>query len=98
MLLSGSVIFSIHPICSTIIYSWTIIFLLLRINFAKEVKKLAKSLAETQSSVGGKNVDSLSNINNIHLFIHHDYEANILNIELDNLRKKDQKLRLNQFY
>lgn len=80
-----------NHVFAMLLASWTLIFLIGSIYFAKKAQKLCRASSEIRSTVIGTMVDMLSNIASIHLFAAQNPESRRLRTQLDTWVDTDQK-------
>lgn len=78
----------VHPIFCFALGVWTFLFFATSLLFSGRVKSLADSVAESESSVAGKLVDSISNSYSVRVFAGKQYEFSYLQQSLAGMRDK----------
>lgn len=93
LIIASTTLLILHPIFAFVLLGWTLIFIFITVIFFKPICMLSHSFAESRSSVIGKMVDIVSNINNVRLFARNDFENKYIAEEIENVCQKDRNMQ-----
>lgn len=83
----------VHPIFSIVLLCWSVVYFYVSYCLSKKGKYYATVLAESKSTLTGKQVDSVSNMANIRLFARKQYEVAYVKKYTDDTVNKDRALQ-----
>lgn len=83
----------VHPVFSLILLCWSIIYCTVSYLFSLKGKSYATLLAETKSTLSGKQVDSISNIVNVRLFARRAFEVKYVRTYTNHTMNADRTLQ-----
>lgn len=78
----------VNPLFSIAFFIWAIFFLAISLAFSQKIMTLSDVLAEKQSKLSGKIIDSISNSSNVRLFANEQFEINYLGRFLEEVARK----------
>jgi ATP-binding cassette subfamily B protein len=82
----------IHPLFAWILVTWVITFSLITAFFMSRIKKFAHAFSESQSSLIGNMIDSISNIIAVKLFSNHQLEARLIQHSIEDVVKENKNM------
>lgn len=83
----------INPLFSFILLGWACAFIGITVLFTHKTKNLSEAFSESKSTLTGKIVDAITNVTNMRLFAHHDFENTRLNEAVADTVTKDRKVQ-----
>lgn len=83
----------VHPVFAAVLIIWAVIYFYISWRLSIKGKEYATILAESKSTLSGKQVDSISNIMNIRLFAKRKFEIEYVKKYTDDTVNKDRKLQ-----
>ena len=93
--IASCVLYTIHPVFGIVLIIWTCGFVTTSFLMSKKSEKMSYTLSDSENTVGGRIVDSISNIMSTKLFSNFKHEKNILTKALNQFVAKDRLLQLN---
>jgi ATP-binding cassette subfamily B protein len=95
ILIASCVLYTIHPLFGVALALWTCGFVTTSFLMSKKSEKMSYTLSESENTVGGRIVDSITNIISTKLFSNFSHEKSILNSALNQFVAKDRLLQMN---
>ncbi|MBS0285981.1 MAG: ABC transporter ATP-binding protein [Proteobacteria bacterium] len=93
VLIGSVILFTVAPIFGIMLAVWTFCFVGTSYYMAKKSEVLSYEFSEADNFVGGKIVDSITNILSTKLFSNFNYEEKLISKSLKNVVAKDQMLQ-----
>jgi ATP-binding cassette subfamily B protein len=85
--------YMVQPVFAIVLIIWATIYFYITWYLSKKGQKYAAILAESKSTLSGKQVDSVSNINNVRLFAKCNFEVNYIKKYTDDTVRKDREMQ-----
>lgn len=83
----------VQPIFAVVLIIWASIYFYVSWRLSIKGREYATILAESKSTLSGKQVDSVSNITNIRLFAKRKFEVNYVKKYIDDVVQKDRQIQ-----
>ena len=92
-IIAAMVLYTVHPMFCFILIIWTIGYLTTSYLTSKNTANFSYSLSESDNTLGGKVVDSLTNMSSTKLFSNFKYESEIIDKAADEYVNKERTLQ-----
>jgi ATP-binding cassette subfamily B protein len=83
----------VNPIFAIIFLIWLVVFVIVNIFASSKVNDYSFKFSRAKSTISGKIVDAISNINSIRMFCGHRFESRYLRGHIDDTVGKEQKMQ-----
>jgi len=83
----------VNPIFAIIFLIWLVVFVIVNIFASSKVNDYSFKFSRAKSTISGKIVDAISNINSIRMFCGHRFESRYLRGYIDDTVGKEQKMQ-----
>lgn len=93
ILIATVAMYMVQPVFAIVLVVWAAIYFYITWRLSKKGREYATILAESKSTLSGKQVDSISNITNIRLFAKRRFEVEYIKKYTDDTVEKDRKLQ-----
>jgi ATP-binding cassette subfamily B protein len=93
VIFSAFTMYLVQPVFAFVFIIWASIYFYITWHLSKKGREYATVLAESKSTLSGKQVDSVSNITNVRLFAKREFEVRYVKKYTDDTVNKDRRLQ-----